>query len=118
MTTQEIANRLVELCRQGNYNAAQEELYAADAVSEEPVHAQGLQTVHGIEAIKAKGAQFQGMIETVHSAYVSDAVVAGNRFAIAQGMDITMKEMGRMDMQEIAVYEVKEGKIVKELFIY
>ncbi len=74
--------------------------------------------MHGIEAIKAKGSQFQGMIETLHSSYISDAIVAGNRFAVAQGMDITMKEMGRMDMQEIAVYEVKEGKIVKELFIF
>ncbi len=33
MTTQEIANRLVELCRQGDFKTAQEELLAEDAMS-------------------------------------------------------------------------------------
>jgi hypothetical protein len=33
-------------------------------------------------------------------------------------MDVTMKGQGRMNMDEIAVYEVKDGKIVKEQFFY
>ena len=36
MTTQEVANRLVELCRQGQIEAAQTELYANDCSSLEP----------------------------------------------------------------------------------
>lgn len=36
MTTQEIANRLVELCKIGQNDAAMQELYAADIVSIEP----------------------------------------------------------------------------------
>lgn len=34
------------------------------------------------------------------------------------GMDVTLKGMGRRQMDEIAVYEVKDGKIVKEQFFY
>ncbi len=36
MTTQEIANRLVELCQKGDFETAQKELFAEDAVSIEP----------------------------------------------------------------------------------
>ena len=36
MTTQEIANRLAELCQKGDFETAQKELFANDAVSVEP----------------------------------------------------------------------------------
>ena len=36
----------------------------------------------------------------------------------AMGMDVTMKGMGRQKMDELAVYEVKDGKIVKEQFFF
>jgi hypothetical protein len=34
------------------------------------------------------------------------------------GLDATMKGVGRTKMDEIALYEVKDGKIVKEQFFY
>jgi hypothetical protein len=118
MSTQEIANRLVELCRQGNWEGAQVELFSSDAESMEPPHSQGLQSVKGLDAIKEKGHQFQNMVEATHGGYVSDPVIAGNRFAVAMGADVTMKGQGRMNMEEIAVYDVKDGKIVREQFIF
>ena len=118
MTIQEIANRLVEHCRTGNYTAAQEELYSEDAESIEPAHMPGLQSVKGRDAIVEKGKQFQSMVEEIHGSTVSDAVIAGNHFAVAAVIDATMKGAARSTMTEIAVYEVKDGKIVKEQFIY
>jgi len=118
MTTQDVAKHLVDLCRQGKYDAAQEELYSKDAESIEPAHSPGLQTVHGLEAIKEKGHQFQSMIETVHGGSISDPVIAGDKFAIAMTMDVTLKGQGRMNMDEIAVYDVKDGKVIKEHFFY
>jgi hypothetical protein len=118
MTTQEVANRFNELAATGNWEAIQEVLYTHDCVSIEPAHSQGLQTVEGLEAIKQKGVQFQEMVEAMHGGYSKDPVVAGNHFAVAMGMDVTMKGMGRMQMDEICVYEVKDGKIVKEQFFY
>ena len=120
MTVQEIANRLVDLCRQGNYTGAQEELYSDDASSHEPENSPtpGPKTAKGKEAIIAKGKQFQEMVEEVHENKVSDPVIAGNHFAVAGYLDATYKGMGRQPMNEICVYEVKDGKIVKEQFFY
>lgn len=118
MTTAEVANRFNELAQTGNWNKIQEELFADNVMSIEPAHSQGLQTVEGIKAIQEKGKKFQETVEEVHSGYSKEPVVAGNHFSVAMGMDVTMKGMGRMKMEEIAVYEVKDGKIVKEQFFY
>ena len=118
MTTQEVANRFHELSQTGQWNVIQEELYSNDAVSIEPAHSPGFKTAEGMEAIKEKGKQFGEMVEEMHGGYSNKPEVAGNHFAVAMGMDITMKGMGRTKMDEIAVYEVKDGKIVKEQFFY
>src|SRR5688572_23411404 len=117
-TTQEVADRFNELAGKGDWSRIQDELYADNAVSIEPPQSQGLQTVEGKDAIKKKGEQFQEMTEERHGGYSNEPIVAGNFFAVAMGMDATMKGMGRMKMDEIAVYEVKDGKIVKEQFFF
>jgi len=118
MTTQEIADRFYELSEQGNWMQIQEELFADDAASIEPPNSPGLQSVEGKQAIKQKGEMFQEMVEEMHGGYSSKPLVAGNYFSVAMGMDVTMKGAGRSKMDEIAVYEVKDGKIVKEQFFY
>jgi hypothetical protein len=117
-TTQEVADRLSELFKENKWNEAQEELFSEDAESIEPHHAQGLQTVKGLDNIKKKGEQFNSMVEEMHGGYVGEPIVAGNFIAVAMGMDVTFKGMGRNKMDEIAVYEVRDGKIVKEQFFY
>jgi hypothetical protein len=118
MTTQEVANRFNELAQTGQWDKIQEELYAENAVSIEPPHSQGLQSAEGLDAIKEKGKQFNESVEEMHGGYSSPPVVGGNHFSVAMGMDATFKGMGRMKMDEIAVYEVKDGKIVKEQFFF
>ena len=118
MTTQEIAKRLVELCRQGQYETAQKELYAQDAISLEPEHSPGLQTVKGLDNIITKGHQFQSMIEAVHSSSVEGPVIAGNYFSVGAVLDLTLKGMGRITMTEVAVYKVDNGKVISEHFFY
>jgi len=117
-TTQEIADRLVQLCREGKYEEAQSELFSDDAESIEPPGAQGLQSVKGIDAIRKKGQDFQNMVEAVHSGTIGDPVVAGRFISLAMIMDATFKGMGRQKMEEIAVYETRDGKIVKEQFFF
>lgn len=118
MTTQEVADRFNELAQTGQWHTIHAELYADDAQSIEPEHAQGMQSVNGIEAIKQKGEMFNSMVEEMHGGYSKEPVVAGTHFSVAMGMDVTMKGMGRSNMDEICVYEVKDGKIVKEQFFY
>jgi ketosteroid isomerase-like protein len=120
MDIEAIAKRLVELCREGKYEDAQRELYAEDAVSIEPdgLPPGALGNVQGLAAIYEKGRQFNAMIEAVHGGSVSEPVVAGNWFSVAMAMDVTMKGRGRMNMSEICVYRVHDGKIVHEQFFY
>jgi len=117
-TTQEVANRMNELFKAFKWTEVQEELFAENAVSIEPPHAQGLQTVEGLAAIKKKAEDFNNMVEEFHGGWVGDPIVGGNHIAFAMGIDATYKGMGRQNMEEIAVYEVKDGKIVKEQFFY
>lgn len=118
MNTEQVAKRLVDLCRQGMYEAAQDELYSKDAVSVEMEGSQGIGDAKGLEAIREKGRQFNAMVEAVHGGSVSDPVIADNWFSIALALDVTMKGRGRMNMSEICVYRVRDGKIVHEQFFY
>ena len=120
MNTETIAKRLVELCRTGAYDKAQEELYGDDAVSIEPegLPPGALGNAQGLAAIREKGRQFSESIEAVHSSSVSDPQVAGNWFSCTMSMDVTMKGRGRFQMNEVCVYRVRDGKIVHEQFFY
>src|SRR5882672_1884210 len=114
MTTQAIADRLTELCRQGQFETAQIELYAKDAISIEPEASAGFEKeTKGLPAIIKKGHKFEGMVGETHSVFVSTPLVVGNSIAFTLSMDITMKERGRTTMAELCVYHVKDGKIVK-----
>ena len=118
MTTQEVANRFYELAKEGNWEKVQAELYGQNAKSIEPAHAQGLGNATGMDAIKEKGKQWQDMIEETHGGYCNEPQVAGSYFTCTMGADVTMKGQGRTKMDEIALYEVKDGKIVMEQFFY
>lgn len=117
MKTEEIANRLVSLCREQKWETAQKELYANDAISIEPYGSPEFEKeTRGLPAILEKGQKFVAMVETMHSLSVSNPVVAKSSFACTMRMDVTMKGQGRMDMTELCVYEVKDGKISSEQF--
>lgn len=118
MTTQEVADRMAELFKENKWAEVQQELFSDDAESIEPPGSPGLQSVKGKEAIKKKGDDFNNMIEEVHGGYAGQPIVAGNFIALSMGFDATMRGMGRQKMDEIAVYEVRDGKIVKEQFFY
>ena len=117
MTTKEVADRLVELCGKGDFESAQSELFADDAVSIEPYSTPDFEKeTKGKEAIKEKGDKWNAMVDAVHAMEVSDALVATNSFAVTMRMHVTMKEKGEMDMTELCVYIVKDGKIISEEF--
>jgi hypothetical protein len=117
-TTQEVADRLVQLCREGKYEEAQNELFSEEAESIEPPESPGMQSVKGLDQIRKKGQDFNNMVEEIHSGSVSDPIVAGKYISLAMMIDATYKGMGRQKMDEIALYETRDGKIVKEQFFY
>jgi ketosteroid isomerase-like protein len=116
METSEIAKKLVAYCRKADWGGAHTELYAQDATSTEPYETPDFEkVVKGMDAIKAKGKKFDGMVEKMHKLTVSEPLVAGNSIAFVMEMDLTMKGQ-RMSSPEICVYQVKDGKIISEEF--
>ena len=118
MSTLEIANRLYELCKQGQFETVHNELFGNDVTSTEKNMQGQIETKTGIEAIKEKGKNFQNMLEEMHSSYTNPPVVYGNYIFMEMGLDATMKGMGRMNMKEMCCYEVKNEKIISEQFYY
>lgn len=118
MNTQEVANRLVELCRTGQYGQAIAELYSDEIVSKEPIGTPDRE-VKGLQAIANKGKQFEAKIEKIHKVSISDPVVAENFFSVNMLMHVDMKGVPHaIDMDEICVYQVRDGKIILEQFFY
>ena len=116
MKTEEIANNLVKWCNSGQEARCYEELYSPNIVSIEPAGEH--QITKGMDQIVKKGEWWRENFE-VHNTETSEPVVADNWFSVRHTMDTTHKPSGqRSTMSEIGVYEVKDGKIVKEQFFY
>jgi hypothetical protein len=117
MSIHEVANRLVELCRKGQILEAQEELYGNEITSHEPAHSPAPHTI-GKEAVLAKGKYFASSIEERHGGSFGDPIIGGDYFSISCSLDATFKGRGRSQINEICVFQVKEGKIIFEQFFY
>jgi len=118
MTTREIAFRFNELAKQEKWFEIQDELFADNVRSIDPPESPYMGYAEGKTTVRKKGEEFVKKIEAFHGAYTSEPVIAGNHFAVAREVDITVQGFGRIQMKEIMLYEVKDGKIVLEQFFY
>lgn len=117
METNEIAQKLVEWCNKGDYDSCYEQLYSPDIVSLEPTWSEN-HRAEGMDAVAKKGEWWEENFE-VHSIRASEPTVADNWFSVRFDMDTTHRPSGyRTQDSEIAVYQVKDGKIVQEQFFY
>ncbi len=114
MTTQEVADGLVALCKQGKFDEASETYYSQDIVSIEPWGEP--RETHGMEGVRAKIDWWNQNME-VHNAIVEGPWVNEPMFAVRYEIDVTNKMSGQREtMKEIAIYTVENGKIVNERF--
>jgi len=118
MTTKEIANRLVEMCRIGQVEEAKEELFAKEIISIEPIEGFLPKETRGIVAIRKKAKLFISEVDNFYGSIISDPVIAGDYFSVAWATDIQMKGEVRKIMSELCVYKTNKGKIVSEQFFY
>lgn len=121
MSLETVANAVVDKNRSGEIDALLAEFYAPDCVSVEAYAmdpAQGREAV-GMDAIKAKHAWWDNMME-MRDVTVSDPMYHGeDKFAVIFGMTAIEKESGKSHtMQEVALYTVADGKVVREEFFY
>jgi len=120
MTTLDVAQQYVALCKQGKNEECLDKLFAKEAVSVEAMSPPGGEPriASGLDAIRAKGKSW-GENNTVHKAEVAGPYPNEERLAVRFTYDITNKpSCQRMAMDEIGLFTVKDGKITREEFFY
>ena len=118
LTTREVAARFSELAKQEKWFEIQDELFADNVKSIDPPDSPYFKYAEGKTSVRKKGEDWVKRIEAAHKTYTSEPIVAGNHFAVAREVDITVQGLGRIQINEIMLYEVKEGEIVSEQFFY
>ena len=118
MTTHEVASRFKELAMQEKWFAIQDELFSDHVRSIDPPHSPYFGYAEGKSSVRKKGEDFLNQIEAVHRTYTTEPVVGGNHFAVGREIDITVKGHGRIQINQVMLYEVKDGQIVLEQFFY
>ena len=121
-STMEVGKKLVELCRQGKAHEAIETLYSPKIVSVEAMSNPNLpQRMEGIAAVKGKNEWWEKNHE-VHKAQADGPWPHDDRFIVHFQFEVTAKAGPmagkRMNLDEAALYTVKDGKIVQEEFFY
>ena len=118
MNTEEIAKKLVELCRNGEWMKAVDELYSKDIVSVESREMENMPAeMRGIDQVRGKTEWWEKNMQ-VHSAKVGGPFVAGDTFVVQFDVDVTDKASNkRMQMSEVGIYKVKDGKVAREEFL-
>ncbi|MEM7489679.1 MAG: nuclear transport factor 2 family protein [Pseudomonadota bacterium] len=119
MDLNEIAEALVDGVKTRKDRENLDRLYAPDAVSVEAQDMGNGREVKGVEGIKGKHDWWESAFD------VLDADVAGpfphgpDRFAVIYRMKAKNRETGEVsDMEEVGLYHVADGKIVREEFFY
>jgi len=117
-TTREVAARFHELAQQEKWFEIQDELFAKNVRSIDPAGSPYFGYAEGKAAVRKKGEDFVGRVEAGHGARTSEPIVSGNHFAVGRMVDITVRPHGRIQIEEIMLYEVKDGEIILEQFFY
>lgn len=121
MDIKQLATELVALCNEGKDADAMNRFYADTIVSIEGADSEEMAArIEGIDAVRGKAEWWYANHE-VHSLSATGPYLghAPDEFAVRFQMDITPKQGGdRMQMDEVALYRVADGKIVEERFLY
>ena len=118
LTTKEVAARYNELAQQEKWFEIQDELFADNVRSIEPSSAKHLPNAEGKSAVRKKGEDWVKRVEARHDSYTTTPVIGSNYFVVGRSTDITVQGLGRMQVSELMMYEVKDGQIVLEQFFY
>jgi hypothetical protein len=118
LTTQLVADRFNELAQQEKWFEIQDELFADNVKSIDPPDSPYFGYAEGKAAVRKKGEDFVKRITAAHRRFTTAPIVAGNHFAVGREVDISVEGLGRIQIDELMVYEVRNGQIVSEQFIY
>jgi len=118
LTTEEVAARFDTLAQQELWFEIQDELFADTVKSIEPPHSVYLKDAEGKGPVRKKADDFVSKVQAVHRMHTTHPVVSGDHFAVGREMDMTVEGFGKVIINEIMLYKVKDGQIVLEQFVY
>src|SRR6185295_19695375 len=110
MTVQQVAARFHELAQQDKWFEIQDELFADDVRSIEPPTAQGLPDAQCKSAVRQKVMAIVSQVEAVHRSFTTAPVVGGSFFSVGRELEMTVRGVGRTEMKEVMLYEVRNGE--------
>lgn len=117
LSVQEVADKLTKLVGSGQFEEAQNSLFAQDVVSIDLPDAKGKAAeFRGLPSIIERTHQFQAAVASVEGLKISKPIIQGNAIAIEFELDFTAKNGGKQRLVEIIVYVVKDGKVFHEQF--
>jgi hypothetical protein len=117
-TTQEVASRFHELAQQEKWFEIQDEFFDDQVKSIDPSDSPYFGYAEGKSQVRKKGEDFVKRIEVFHRGHTTAPLVIGNHFVVGRSKEMTVQGHGRIQIDEIMLYEVKDGKIVLEQFFY
>ncbi len=113
-----VVQRFSELAAQEKWFDIQYELFSTDVKSIEPSDSPYLNNATGKAAVRKKAEDWVSRIEAGYRVYTTEAVGGGNHFSVGREVDILVQGFGRIQINQIMLYEVKDGKIISEQFFY
>jgi len=116
MNLQTDVKGFLEMLRKGQMMEAFEKYYSEDVVMQENNEPPKVGKAKNREAEK----EFLSSVEAVHDTQIKNVAFdpGKNVVMIQEYMDMTLKGVGRVQMEEIAVQTWKNDKIVEERFFY
>lgn len=116
MTTKEVAQKFYEYCKEDNSEKVML-MYSDDIVSIEEGKSP-MQICKGKEEIQKKidwwNSTFESLEYSCHGPYIN-----GDQFSLLFSMKTKHKKTGEEEsFEEVALYTVKDGKIIEEKFMY
>ena len=118
LSTPEVAARFSELAREEKWFEIQDEFFTDNVRSIDPPGSPYFGYAEGKSNVRKKGEEFVKKIEAFHGAFTSEPVIGGNYFAVGRQVDVTVQGHGRIQINQVMLYEVKDGQIVSEQFFY
>jgi ketosteroid isomerase-like protein len=119
MTLDEVAKELVAGVRENRTWENLDRLYAPDAVSVEAMDMGGGREARGIDAIKDKHRWWEENMEMLDGSAEGPFPFPPDRFAVYFKMKTRNKADGAVtEGSEVAIYQVADGRIVREEFYY
>ena len=120
--TKAVGQKLVEFCRNGLNLEAIASLYSPDIVSVEAMAAGDIPAeIRGVDKVIEKNKAWYEMNE-IHHASAEGPFPHRDRFAVLYEYETTARsgprKGQRTKFEEVALYTVKDGKIIREEFFY